>query len=127
MKNQSRYHSSYSQVERNKGPSLEKAYLYTVDKQQVSFIDIDGSTQETGQENTAVRPRKDLFEKLKNATSVCTLMRMNQCCVSAETSELKPESTFDRGQNSSHTRALSDGHSIDTSSSSKIFEIQTRE
>lgn len=33
----------------------------------------------------------------------------------------KPENTFDRGQNSSHTRALSDGHSIDVSSSGEFF------
>lgn len=39
-------------MEKNKGPSLEKAHLYSVDKQQVSFIEIasavdEGSTNES--------------------------------------------------------------------------------
>lgn len=42
-------------------------------------------------------------------------------CLVDKTIEEKPDNVFkseamcDRGQNSSHTRALSDGHSIDTS------------
>ncbi len=38
--------SQLFQIEKSKGPSLEKAYLYSVDKQQVSFIDIASSSDE---------------------------------------------------------------------------------
>lgn len=34
-------------MEKHKGPFLEKAHLYSVDKQQVSFIDIASSSDET--------------------------------------------------------------------------------
>ncbi|XP_065213470.1 rho GTPase-activating protein 17-like isoform X2 [Planococcus citri] len=105
-----------SEAEKGKGPSLEKAHLYSVDKQQVSFIEIASSPDDSSPTDTSVSTNHE-YSTLRSRSSFSSSDNRGGYEKSDNT---KSDHRTDSGQNSSHMRALSDGHNIDVSNTANL-------